>query len=110
MATPAKEGATYEIDLKNRKPPHIWVVLHDPDHNGEFLIVSLTDKDNYPANDDIWNVGWAVTVKHHLVNESVIPLRFVRVADQDWLDDLDPRYLDSCTPDTLSRARCNLKW
>lgn len=110
MAVAAKEGSLYLIDRRDGKPPHIWIVLCDPNSVGDYLAISFTDYGNYTANSDIWDEDEPLGDDVALDKASVLHMRYIAVKNQDWLDDLDARYLGQAYPDVLVRARCNLCW
>jgi len=74
------------------------------------MAVSFTDRNNFPANPDVWSAGTPITESFALNKDSVLHLRWIAVREQDWLDELDSIYQGQCMIHVLERARCNLCW
>lgn len=111
MAEPAREGNVYKIDLQDRKPPHYWIVLNDPQIvDGSFLLVSFTDREHNLGIADVWPTGYPLTPKVKLAKPSIIACTYACIQQQSWLDSYASEYLGTCSSDSLKRARCNLSW
>ena len=107
----AAEGDVYKIDLQDGKPWHYWIVLNTPNLiDGKFLIVSLTDRNNFPRNMDVWPLNYSLCASVPLAKSSVISLPHARVKDQVWLNAYNAVFVCQSTPIALQRARCNLIW
>ncbi len=107
----AAEGSVYKIDLRDGKPAHYWIILHDPQIvDGRFLTVSLTDRHNLDPVSDVWEFNYSICPALKLSKPSIVALRYVLVKTQSWLDEKDAEFICTCNAATLKRARCNLLW
>lgn len=110
MVTIAKEGAVYKIDLVDGKPAHYWIVLNEPNLQGEFLAVSFTDRHNFKTIPDVWAFGIEICPGFKLAKPSVMALPYAQVRRQVWLDQFSAELIGQCNQASLIRARCNICW
>ncbi|NLH99656.1 MAG: hypothetical protein GX446_09220 [Chthonomonadales bacterium] len=111
MVEPARAGHVYKVDLRNGRPAHYWIVLTDPPMiDPTFIAVSLTDRHNMPAVDDIWQYGYRLCPGFGLSKPSVLKLDYAVLQTQSWLDRHQAEFVCLCTDESLRRARCNVIW
>ncbi len=73
MAEAVLEGSVYKIDLQNGVPAHYWIVLHTPNLEGRFVMVSLTDRNHDKSVPDVWPTDYPLCANFKLVKNSINP-------------------------------------
>ena len=108
MLPKPSEGAVVLIDRMDGRGPHRWIVLTDPDDFGEFAIASWSDAEKHPSRPSTWPKGTRLTSAYRLTKDSAIPVRFVAVRDEAWLDNSGASFIGMALPAALARAKCDV--